>query len=43
MIKRALRAIYWLFCDIFEPDSIDEKEKDREIEYERNSWGYPKQ
>ena len=43
MIKRALRAICGLFHAIFEPDTIDEKDKDKEIQWERDQWGYPKQ
>ena len=43
MIKTLWKGIYGLFHAIFEPDSIDEKEKDKEIQWERDQWGYPKQ
>ena len=35
---------FWqLFIKFFEPDTTDEKEKDKEIQWERDQWGYPKQ
>lgn len=40
MIKEWIRGIITLIRAIFEPDSLEEQEKDREIEYERNQWGY---
>lgn len=36
----ALKGIYELFCAIFEEDSEVEIAKDKEINYERNQWGY---
>lgn len=35
-----LKTVFKGLCDIFKPDSLEELEKDKEIEYERNQWGY---
>lgn len=29
-----------VFEMLFEPDSLEEQAKDKEINYERNQWGY---
>lgn len=35
---------FWRWFIMFlESDSMDEIEKDREIQWERDQWGYPKQ
>lgn len=42
MAKRLInqfKAIYALFCAIFEPDSYNEKQKDKEIDWETKTWG----
>jgi hypothetical protein len=43
MIKEWIRGIITLIRAIFEPDSPEEQEKDKEIQWERDQWGYPKQ
>jgi len=35
-----LKTVFKGLCDIFKPDSLEEQEKDKEIEYERNQWGF---
>lgn len=40
-IINALKTVFKAFVAFFEPDSDIEREKDKEIEYERNQWGYP--
>lgn len=40
----AMFGKFWqLFIKFFEPDSLEEQEKDKEIQWERDQWGYPKQ
>lgn len=38
--KKMLKYLISLFKTLFEPDSLEEQDKDKEINYERNQWGY---